>query len=488
MTTAEYAVGTVAACGFGGILYKILTSPEVMQDAQGAHRAGTRHGVLTGCAARPVPRVRDRGYRRPPSWRSCCRPWCCSRCSGSGRCSPRRRSCAVSTPPASGPGHWPAGEPAARSSGSSRSSRRAVPWSARPGRATSSSSRCGRRCRCRGLGRDGPGVEVGDRAVAVDRATGSAPGRRAPVTAPRMARPRVGRAAGRLVWRSLLSCWSRPSARRWCWVRRRAGPAPGGPDRRPGGPGGRRARGCAGRPTPCAAAARVASAGRRPASTACQDLVDGSVLVVVGGPTVHCTRLGRPATCHRPGPGPGPVWPRDRGRRGSRRQVTDRAGAAAGRSVRAVRSMSSRCRARRARGSRPSSAGGRAAGGRPSVLGVTAGVAGGRHGSAVAAASAVVGRRVAGEPLLQALVLGPQLGPLLLDPGHRLALAGACLLALAPLPAGPAHRAHQQPDAEEEHQHGGETGDEHAADGGADRLSRTPRTWRTHRRRRWHRR
>ena len=29
MTTAEYAVGTVAACGFGGILYKILTSEEV---------------------------------------------------------------------------------------------------------------------------------------------------------------------------------------------------------------------------------------------------------------------------------------------------------------------------------------------------------------------------------------------------------------------------------------------------------------------------
>jgi len=26
MSTAEYAVGTVAACGFGGILYKILTS------------------------------------------------------------------------------------------------------------------------------------------------------------------------------------------------------------------------------------------------------------------------------------------------------------------------------------------------------------------------------------------------------------------------------------------------------------------------------
>jgi len=26
MTTAEYAVGTVSACGFGGILFKVLTS------------------------------------------------------------------------------------------------------------------------------------------------------------------------------------------------------------------------------------------------------------------------------------------------------------------------------------------------------------------------------------------------------------------------------------------------------------------------------
>jgi hypothetical protein len=26
MTTAEYAVGTVAACGFGALLFKILTS------------------------------------------------------------------------------------------------------------------------------------------------------------------------------------------------------------------------------------------------------------------------------------------------------------------------------------------------------------------------------------------------------------------------------------------------------------------------------
>lgn len=29
MTTAEYAVGTVAACGFGTVLYKIVTSDTV---------------------------------------------------------------------------------------------------------------------------------------------------------------------------------------------------------------------------------------------------------------------------------------------------------------------------------------------------------------------------------------------------------------------------------------------------------------------------
>ena len=29
MSTAEYAIGTVAACGFAGLLLKILTSPEV---------------------------------------------------------------------------------------------------------------------------------------------------------------------------------------------------------------------------------------------------------------------------------------------------------------------------------------------------------------------------------------------------------------------------------------------------------------------------
>jgi hypothetical protein len=30
MTTAEYAVGTVAACGFSGVLYKLVQSPEVL--------------------------------------------------------------------------------------------------------------------------------------------------------------------------------------------------------------------------------------------------------------------------------------------------------------------------------------------------------------------------------------------------------------------------------------------------------------------------
>ena len=31
MTTAEYAVGTVAACGFGAVLYKRLTSDSVVR-------------------------------------------------------------------------------------------------------------------------------------------------------------------------------------------------------------------------------------------------------------------------------------------------------------------------------------------------------------------------------------------------------------------------------------------------------------------------
>ena len=31
MTTAEYAVGTVAACGFGGVLYKVITDDNVLR-------------------------------------------------------------------------------------------------------------------------------------------------------------------------------------------------------------------------------------------------------------------------------------------------------------------------------------------------------------------------------------------------------------------------------------------------------------------------
>jgi hypothetical protein len=38
MTTAEYAVGTVAACGFAGLLLKLLTSPEIRDLLQGAVR------------------------------------------------------------------------------------------------------------------------------------------------------------------------------------------------------------------------------------------------------------------------------------------------------------------------------------------------------------------------------------------------------------------------------------------------------------------
>ena len=29
MTTAEYAVGTVAACGFAGVLFRVITGPDV---------------------------------------------------------------------------------------------------------------------------------------------------------------------------------------------------------------------------------------------------------------------------------------------------------------------------------------------------------------------------------------------------------------------------------------------------------------------------
>ncbi len=30
MVTAEYAVGTVAACGFGGVLYKLLANDSIL--------------------------------------------------------------------------------------------------------------------------------------------------------------------------------------------------------------------------------------------------------------------------------------------------------------------------------------------------------------------------------------------------------------------------------------------------------------------------
>jgi hypothetical protein len=30
MTSAEYAVGTVAACGFAGVLYKVVTSTPIV--------------------------------------------------------------------------------------------------------------------------------------------------------------------------------------------------------------------------------------------------------------------------------------------------------------------------------------------------------------------------------------------------------------------------------------------------------------------------
>jgi hypothetical protein len=38
MSTAEYAIGTVAACAFAGLLLKILTSTEVADLLRGAVR------------------------------------------------------------------------------------------------------------------------------------------------------------------------------------------------------------------------------------------------------------------------------------------------------------------------------------------------------------------------------------------------------------------------------------------------------------------
>ncbi len=42
MTTAEYAVGTIATCGMGGLLYKVLTSDTVMQLLTDLIRAAAR--------------------------------------------------------------------------------------------------------------------------------------------------------------------------------------------------------------------------------------------------------------------------------------------------------------------------------------------------------------------------------------------------------------------------------------------------------------
>jgi len=43
MTTAEYAVGTVAAAGLGGILIKILTSDEVREVAMQLIKSAFSH-------------------------------------------------------------------------------------------------------------------------------------------------------------------------------------------------------------------------------------------------------------------------------------------------------------------------------------------------------------------------------------------------------------------------------------------------------------
>jgi hypothetical protein len=45
MTTAEYAVGTVAACGFAGVLYKLLTSSTVVSLLTGVVKRALSTGV-----------------------------------------------------------------------------------------------------------------------------------------------------------------------------------------------------------------------------------------------------------------------------------------------------------------------------------------------------------------------------------------------------------------------------------------------------------
>ncbi|HVF20376.1 MAG TPA: DUF4244 domain-containing protein [Mycobacteriales bacterium] len=46
MVTAEYAVGTVAACGFGGVLYKLLTNQSVLKLLTDVVRKALGFGLL----------------------------------------------------------------------------------------------------------------------------------------------------------------------------------------------------------------------------------------------------------------------------------------------------------------------------------------------------------------------------------------------------------------------------------------------------------
>jgi hypothetical protein len=46
MTTAEYAVGTVAACGFGAVLYKAVTSDAVARLLRGVLEQALSVGFL----------------------------------------------------------------------------------------------------------------------------------------------------------------------------------------------------------------------------------------------------------------------------------------------------------------------------------------------------------------------------------------------------------------------------------------------------------
>ena len=46
MVTAEYAVGTVAACGFGGVLYQLLTNDSVLKLLTDAIRKAFSFGIF----------------------------------------------------------------------------------------------------------------------------------------------------------------------------------------------------------------------------------------------------------------------------------------------------------------------------------------------------------------------------------------------------------------------------------------------------------